>query len=201
MLGASAPVAAQLTDAPEPIPAPPIPGTPKLAPAPKFTLGSPVAPGRPLIDIPGVPTVAAVSIPAIPLMTPADRSDPTPPRQGIGTDPPPAVSPGADPTKIEEIAFIVDPGSSEISSSARAKLLHMAQSLRDTPMARIEIRAYSPVKGESESDPRRLSLARWLAVRDYLVQNGVADERIDGRALGSAPTEPNADRIELYLEP
>jgi outer membrane protein OmpA-like peptidoglycan-associated protein len=134
-------------------------------------------------------------------MTPADRSDPVPPpRPGAETGPPPQTSPGADETQVEEIAFIVDPGSSQIPATAQPKLLHLAQDLRNTPLARVEIRAYSPVKGPSESDPRRLSLARWLAVRDYLVQNGVSDDRIDGRALGSTPTEPNADRIELYLE-
>jgi len=142
-----------------------------------------------------------VTFPAQPLVTPADRSDPVPPpRPGTETPPPPATSPGADQTKIEETAFIVDPGTSQIPNSVQAKLLRLAQDLKDAPLARVEIRAYAPVKGPSESDSRRLALARWLAVRDFLVAHGVADDRIDGRALASTPNEPNADRVELYLE-
>lgn len=142
-----------------------------------------------------------MTFPAQPLVTPADRSDPVPPpRPGTETPPPPATSPGADQTKIEETAFIVDPGTSQIPNSVQAKLLRLAQDLKDAPLARVEIRAYAPVKGPSESDSRRLALARWLAVRDFLVAHGVADDRIDGRALASTPNEPNADRVELYLE-
>ncbi len=197
----SCPAMAQLNEAPQPIPAPPIPGPPKLPAAPKVTVGSLVSPGKPDIDIPEAPTVAAVTIPPQPLVTPADRSDPVPPpRPGSETPPPPATSPGADQTKVEETAFIIDPGASQIPNSVEAKLLRLAQDLKDAPLARIEIRAYAPVKGPSESDARRLALARWLAVRDYLVAHGVADDRIDGRALASTPNEPNADRVELYLE-
>lgn len=200
-LAVAAPASAQLSEAPQPIPVPPIPGPAKLPPAPKVTVGTLVPPGKPDIDIPATPTVAAVTLPGQPVLTPADPADPVrPPRPGAETPPPPATSPGADATQVEEIAFIVDPGSSLIPDSTQTKLSRIAQDLNDAPQARVEIRAYSPVKGQSQSDPRRLSLARWLAVRDYLVQHGVADDRIDGRALASSPNEPNADRVELYLE-
>ena len=201
VFAAAAPAAAQLSEAPQPIAVPPIPARPKLPPAPKVTLGTLASPGKPDIDIPAAPTVAAVTVPQQAIVTPADPAAPAPPpRPGSETPPPPATSPGADQTKVEETAFIVDPGASQIPSSVQTKLLRIAQDLKDAPLARVEIRAYTPVKGPSESDSRRLSLARWLAVRDYLVAHGVADDRIDGRALASAPSEPNADRVELYLE-
>lgn len=200
-LAITAPAAAQLTEAPQPIPSPPIPAPAKLPPAPKVTLGTLVSPGKPDLDIPAPATVAAVTLPAQPVLTQADPADPVrPPRPGTETPPPPATSPGADTAQVEEIAFIVDPGSSRIPDQTQTKLLGIAQDLKNAPLARVEIRAYTPVKGQSQSDPRRLSLARWLAVRDYLVQQGVADDRIDGRALASSPSEPNADRVELYLE-
>ena len=66
--------------------------------------------------------------------------------------------------------------------------------------ARVEVRAYTAETAQTESKARRLSLARALAIRDYLVRNGVADDRIDSRALGAAPNETNPDRIELYVE-
>ena len=55
-----------------------------------------------------------------------------------------------------------------------------------TRLARLEVRDLSPpAKPHSEGTARRLSLARFLAIRDYLVRNGVADDRIDGRPLTS----------------
>ena len=200
-LAIAAPAPAQLTEAPQPIPSPPIPARPKLPPVPKVTVGTQAPPGKPDIDIPPPATVAAVTLPPVPILTQADPADPVrPPRSGSETPAPPAKSPGFDTGQVEEIAFILDPGSSRIPDQTQTKLARIAQDLKNAPLARVEIRAYTPVKGQSESDPRRLSLARWLAVRDYLVQQGVADDRIDGRALASNPNEPNADRVELYLE-
>ncbi len=72
--------------------------------------------------------------------------------------------------------------------------------MAQNPAARIEIRAFSPRRTPSQSNARRLSLARFLAVRDFLVKSGVDDNRIDGRALISGPNELNADRVELYVE-
>lgn len=201
MLAATMSAEAQLTDAPKPIQAPPIPKPPKLGPAPTINLGAPGRPPRPAIDIPAAPNLAPVAFPGAPIVTPADKTDPVPPpRSGIETGPPPTTSPGADASNIEETAFLIDPASSQIPNSAQAKLRELTQTLGRMPMARVEIRAFAPVKGQSESDARRLALARCLAVRDVLVQNGVPDDRIDVRALGSEPKEQNADRIELYVE-
>jgi len=192
---------AQLSDAPQPIPTPPIPGVPALSAAPKVTLGALNAPPRPNIDIPAPPGVSPVTFPAVPEVTPADKSDPAPPFTPSAPDEMPArTSPGADESHIELAAFPVDPGSSQIPNPGQLKLHDVAQKAIQLPAARIEIRTYAPVKGSSESDARRLALARFLAIRDYLVRNGVPDDRIDARALGSSPTEPNPDRVEIYIE-
>lgn len=201
LVGAAASASAQLTDAPKPVPAPPTPGPPKIAPAPKVNLGAPGHPSRLDIDIPGAPSLSPVSLPEAPAITPADKTDPTPPfRSAAEDEPPPRTSPGADESRIEQIAFPIDPGSSQIPNAGQLKLHDMAQQLAQSPEARIEVRTFAPVKGTSESDARRLALARFLAIRDYLLQNGVADDRIDGRALSSTPKEPNADRVEIYIE-
>ena len=98
------------------------------------------------------------------------------------------------------VTFAVLPRSSQIPGTALPKLKEVAETLKSDPAARVEVRTFSPISGKLESDARRLSLARFVSVRDYLVQNGVADSRIDARALSSASNEPNADRVELFIE-
>ena len=168
---------------------------------PDFAARALSRPPRPEIDIPALPNLTPVAFPNAPIITPADKTDPTPPpRSGIETARPPTVSPGAASSNIEESAFLLDPASSQIPNTAQAKLRDLARTLVQAPTARLEIRAYAPVKGQSESDARRLALARCLAVRDILIQGGVPDDRVDVRALGSEPKDPNADRVELYVE-
>jgi outer membrane protein OmpA-like peptidoglycan-associated protein len=110
------------------------------------------------------------------------------------------ISPGDAASQIEESMFIVDPGSSQLSAAAQTKLAALAKELAQDQAARLEIRTFSPAKPHSESTARRLSLARFLAIRDVLTHNGVSEDRIDGRPLTSTPTELNADRVELYIE-
>jgi type IV pilus biogenesis protein CpaD/CtpE len=93
-----------------------------------------------------------------------------------------------------------DPGASQVPASAIDKLRRIAEEMQQDKASRLEVRVYSPVKAHSESTARRLSLARFLAIRDMLAQSGVPENRVDGRALSSTPSEPNADRVELYLE-
>jgi len=199
LLAASA--AAQSTIAPTPIPTPPIPDPPKFSPAHPVTLGRQTAPPAPVVNLPEAPVFDRIAVPPTAALTTADKSDPVPPPLGgVLTGPPPTVSPGASKSQIQEVAFIVDAASSQLSAAAEAKLRDVAQELKADPTARLEARVYSPSKLHSESAARRLSLARFLTVRDILRRNGIDDARIDGRPLTSEPNELNADRIELYIE-
>ncbi len=192
---------AQVPGAPVPIPVPPIPAPPQLGPAPRLALPKLTPPGKPALGIPDAADLSPIAIPPEAAITPADKNDPVPaPLSGALTAAPPMVSPGAAASQIEESAFIVDPGSSQISAAAQSKLRDIAAALAEDPAARLEVRTFSPSKSHSESAARRLSLARFLAVRQFLTGKGVADARIDGRPLISQANELNADRIELYIE-
>jgi hypothetical protein len=193
---------AQVPGAPKPIPVPPIPAPPQLGAPPRVTL-PPISPppGHVVVDLPAAPDIQHIPIPAEAAITPADKNDPVPPPpSGLKTPAPPMASPGANVSNIHETFFIIDPGSSQLSASAQTKLKDIAQDMVRDPTARLEVRTYSPAKPHSEGTARRLSLARFLAIREFLTRNGVGDDRIDGRPLASAPTELNADRVELYIE-
>ena len=201
--GACAPAAlAQVTGAPAPIPVPPIPAPPQLGAPPKIVL-PPISPppGHIVVDLPDAPDIAPVPMPKEAAITPADKNDPVPPPpSGLKTPAPPMNSPGAAASNIHESFFILDPGSSQLPATAQNKLKDIARDMIGNPAARLEVRTYSPAKPHSEGTARRLSLSRFLAIRAFLIANGVDDDSIDGRPLASLPTELNADRAELYIE-
>jgi hypothetical protein len=187
--------------APKPIPVPPIPKPPQLGAQPKVTLPTTGAPGRPTIAIPAAADLDRLPIPPVATITPADLSDPAPPpKSGTLTPQPATVSPGGNLSQIEEMFFLLDPGSSQFSTTAEGKLQLVAKELSQNGSARLEVRTFSPSKPHAESAAHRLSLARFFAIRDFLNRNGVGDDKIDGRPLISSPGELNADRVELYIE-
>ncbi|MEQ8664670.1 MAG: OmpA family protein [Rhodospirillales bacterium] len=62
---------------------------------------------------------------------------------------------------------------------------------------RIQLRAYAGGGDISASKARRLSLSRALAVRSYLIEQGVRSTRIDVRALGDKVDEEPINRVDI----
>lgn len=187
--------------APKPVPVPPIPKPPQLGAPPKVTLPTNGPPGRPAIAIPDAANLDRLPIPPVATITPADTSDTAPPpKSGLFTPAPATVSPGGNVSQIEEMFILLDPGSNQLSPTAESKLQIVAKELSQNEATRLEIRTFSPAKPHAESAAHRLSLARFLAIREFLNRNGVGDDKIDGRPLISEADELNADRVELYIE-
>ena len=59
--------------------------------------------------------------------------------------------------------------------------------------ARLQLLAYAAGAENESSKARRLSLSRALAVRSYLIAEGVRSTRIDVRALGNKTEAEPAD--------
>jgi outer membrane protein OmpA-like peptidoglycan-associated protein len=68
------------------------------------------------------------------------------------------------------------------------------------PNARVELQAFGGNKGDKGSDARRLSLKRALAIRQVLIDDGVAPDRIDVRAMGGTDDSGPADRVDVYVK-
>ena len=198
LLGLWAGIAAAETDFDiQPIPTPTVPPPPLLGTSPPIHEDGPIV--RPTLElvVPVLPDLGPVVLPAPGQMTPARPGEPGPPQiQGKM----PTTGPGADPNAVTEIAIQLFPGSVKLSESVERRLLDVAQTMKRNPAARVEVRAFSPIDALHDSQAHRLSLTRFLAVRTFLVDNGVDDSRIDSRALESDPHEPQPDRIELYIE-
>lgn len=101
-------------------------------------------------------------------------------------------------------------GSATLTPEAAVQLDRMAARLLSSPSERLELRAYAAPSGHGEGEARRLSLARALAVRSYLLDRGVEMRRLIVYALGSRGLEaadepgrvpPGADRVDMSVTP
>ena len=64
---------------------------------------------------------------------------------------------------------------------------------------RVQLMAYAEGTAETASQARRLSLSRALAVRSFLINQGVHSTRMDVRALGNKVEGGPADRVDAVL--
>ncbi|NVK20422.1 MAG: OmpA family protein [Methylocystaceae bacterium] len=92
-------------------------------------------------------------------------------------------------------------GQSKMPSSAEAELKQLAETLRAQSDDRVQLLAYAGGDDLSASKARRLSLSRALAVRSYLIGQGIRSTRIDVRALGNKTTEEPFDRVDVQIAP
>lgn len=90
-------------------------------------------------------------------------------------------------------------GESEIPSGDESKLDQIVAELDADPNRRLQLLAYASPNGESASRARRLSLSRALAVRSYLMGQGVRSTRMDVRALGDQRDGGPADRVDIEV--
>jgi outer membrane protein OmpA-like peptidoglycan-associated protein len=91
-------------------------------------------------------------------------------------------------------------GASDLAADAHGSLDALAQRLAASQDSRVQLVAYASGNDEDANLARRLSLARAIAVRKYLIDQGVRGTRIDVRALGNrnAGNGP-ADRVDLVV--
>lgn len=189
--------------------APPAPKPPAM-PVPKVTakpVPAPMAKVTPPAPAPIKRTARAAAPPPPP--SPKTTAAPAAPR--ISAPPPakqPATAPAAakPPRKMAALPAAGDSimqlqfraGSSAISTDDEARLSGLSKRLVDTS-ARLQLKAFADAANGDSSSTRRLSLSRALAVRAYLIENGMRSTRIDVRALGTARDGGPADRVDVIL--
>ena len=80
---------------------------------------------------------------------------------------------------------------------ARPELDALAQKMNTDENMRLQLLAYASGTPEETSRARRMSLSRALAVRSYLIKQGVRNTRMDVRALGNNVQGSPADRVDV----
>ena len=129
---------------------------------------------------------------------PADQVAETPGASAVAAAPPaepPAEPPSADLT----LSIPFDVGADSLDQDALDLLSGVADRMTASPEPRLSIVAYATGDAGTARNARSLSLTRALAVREYLMMQGVRLTRIDMRALGDTADGDPRDRIDLEL--
>jgi outer membrane protein OmpA-like peptidoglycan-associated protein len=90
-----------------------------------------------------------------------------------------------------------EPESAVIPEPAKAELDALVERLNGDYLLRLQVLAYAAGDEDQSSHARGVSLARALAMRDYLSGQGIDLDRMDIRALGNTAQEEPADRVDL----
>jgi len=197
-----------VTPAPVPAPAP----APSKAAAGPMSLTPSTAPSKAAAPMPAPAPVPAPT-PA-PAPAPAPAPVPVPPPAPVPA-PAPAASAGPGPVALtaqqpsssetasiaggqealSSIAF--DKDSARLPDTARDTLAHLASRMTEDATLEVQLLAYAAGDDESASKARRLSLSRALAVRSFLIDQGVRSTRIEVRALGNKVPQGAPDRVDI----
>jgi outer membrane protein OmpA-like peptidoglycan-associated protein len=95
--------------------------------------------------------------------------------------------------------LIFDGDDTVIDDAMRDTLQGVARTLKKENGSRLLIRAYASGPDGSKAAARRVSLSRALAVRSFLMDEGLEPSRVDVRALGRDTDVSPADRVDLVL--
>ncbi len=95
--------------------------------------------------------------------------------------------------------ILFDGGSQKISDAARGPLEELSQRLKEDENLRVQLLAYAGGTSDTAAQARRLSLSRALAVRSFLINEGVRSTRMDVRALGNKAESGPADRVDAVI--
>ena len=205
-------------------PAPPPPSqppaalpTPAAAPPPIATAPAPFPPA------PSAPVGAVTSAPAPPPQAfsaaPASEASPQTfapaPPQALTPAPQPRTAAPAAPSKPEpeperptQTASLPPAGgdlmlefkgdSAELGRGASDQLRALAARLKDKD-TRLQLKAYASGGADGASRAKRVSLSRGLAVRSYLIDQGMRSTQIDVRALGPVRDGGPEDRVDVVV--
>ena len=196
-LAAPEPLAPESLASKSPAPIPPAP-TP---PAPNLSAPEPA--GDTARGAPPPPSQDSVAEDGGELLAPPEPAPPAKTETRIAALPPaetptaalPPVSATAGPQGGKRLIFAE--GTADLDEAAKQVLRAAAETLKTDQNARVQLLAYAGSDDDSASRARRLSLSRALAVRQFLIKEGVRSTRMDVRALGSKFEDGPADRVDI----
>ncbi len=220
-------LAAGVTPASAIAPAPP-PASPPLPPLPQATAAPSapaIAPTQPPEEAPVPPkpeTEARDDSAPVSLMAaqpsaeqqpssnppaPAPAANPPAPavvEKPAAAAPPPAPHPApvqlasSGPSTANTVKFA--PGAADLPPNSQAVLDGVAAKLLASDSLRVQLIAHATGDADQAMEARRISLARAVAVRAYLITKGVRSLRMDVRALGNrADDGPASDQVDLVI--
>ena len=148
-----------------------VPAQPAPAPKPAAALTTP-PPAEPAMPAPPVDALPPAAPPAI-AKTLAPQP---PPPQQIAALP---AAPNAGAVQNTELKVLFSAEETAIPEGFKGELAQLSNQLKADPNLRVSLVSHASAKGDQVSTARRISLARALAVRAYLIDQGVDNLRIN----------------------
>jgi outer membrane protein OmpA-like peptidoglycan-associated protein len=205
--GAAPPISERkTTQAAAALSAPPAPQRAAGQPA-AAQVGAPTPPPPPPPSVmqpppppPSKPAAAPLENPVADLLPPTKPAKSTPPPQVAAKPMEPGPSAAGQAKDEKALTINFRSGSADLPESAKAELGGVVAQLAKNTRENLQVVAYAAGTSDQQSEARRLSFARALVVRGYLVDQGVSDTRIFVRALGNKIEGSGpADRVDLVL--
>jgi outer membrane protein OmpA-like peptidoglycan-associated protein len=190
----------------------PAPEKPQAKPKPQPKTAAAATPLPPATYNPGFGAfdqgAAGLSLSPAPA-APPPAAAPAPPTRLAKANPPPAnittppATGGETPGLSKRSVILFAAQAADPAESALGAIKFLAGDLNSamtSASSRVQIQAYGGNRGDKGSDARRLSLKRALAIRQVLIDDGVAAERIDVRAMGGVDDKGPADRVDVFVK-
>jgi outer membrane protein OmpA-like peptidoglycan-associated protein len=195
-----------------PPPSPPMPKLPQAAAAPSTPT---IAPSQPPEEPPAAPQPqsqahaeqAPISMMATPPSTDPQAAADTaivPHSENAAPAEPPHVAPvqvaSAGVIGVAPSIVKFAPGNADLPPASQPVLNTVAAKLLASDGLRVQLVAHATGGADQAMEARRISLARAVAVRAYLIDKGVRSLRMDVRALGNrADDGPVDDQVDLVI--
>ena len=205
---AAAPIAGQPSESPNPAApaaaaaetsAPPPASPPIESQASPPTGAAPSAAGAASAEPPPAPAAAQPSS-TPPAQAAAESAAPATPPPQLANKPSALPTVPSGPHGDKAISLRFDSGAAELNNAARTELGKFAAILKKSNDQRLQVVAYAAGSEGEASQARRLALSRALAVRSYLIEQGISSARMDVRALGNKVEDAGpADRVDLVF--
>lgn len=181
----------------ETVPAAP-PPPPKIAEsvtAPMPIAKAPEAPKPPAP--PSLPTAPAIEAKPVPAPVPPSAPEIKRPTEMAAL--PDATAPSLMEGGETLMQIVFGEGATRIPDNKLVDLKALAGKMSKDEEMRLQLLAYAEGTDANASKARRLSLSRALAVRSYLIDQGVRSTRIDVRALGNKAGSGPAERVDVVM--
>ncbi|WP_348771435.1 hypothetical protein [Azospirillum sp. SYSU D00513] len=117
--------------------------------------------------------------------------------QTAALPPPSAPAPRPAENRPSDLNIVFEQGSGDLPPGVQAMAEAIAERMRASQSARLELRSYASGTAETAREARQLSLSRGIALRERLEALGVPRNRVGVRPLGIAEGGGPPDRIDI----
>lgn len=98
---------------------------------------------------------------------------------------------------LDDMSLVYNGAEKDLSDDLKQQLSPVVSQMKDDANMRLQLRSYAASTDGSESSARRISLARAIELRKYMLDQGIDATRIDVRALGNLTDTTPANRIDM----